>query len=376
MLVGAIWIIVGTIISATSTTMAQLTVGRFILGSGVQFMTVAAPAYAIEIAPPHWRGRCTGLYNCGWFAGAVPAACITYGTQFINNSYAWKVPLILQSVASVIVVFSVWFIPESPRYLFVKAQDEKAIEFLVRYHGDGNRNSRLVLLEIEEIRESIRQDAIDKAKPWWDYSPFFTHNGRWRAAQAIMMGVFGQFSGNGLGYFNIQIYKLIGVDSQSQQLGYQILYQVVGAIGALTAVALTDRMPRRPVLIYGTFGVACLLAINAGLTNAIAINQAANDGQITNKNYARGALAFYFLFQTFYSFTYTPLQGVVPAEALDTTLRAKGLALYGFAVGCVGFINTYAGPIALANITYKYIYVFVGWDVIEAILWYFFWYVP
>ncbi|ERS97067.1 uncharacterized protein SPSK_02356 [Sporothrix schenckii 1099-18] len=371
MLVGAIGIIIGSIVTATSGTMAQLTVGRFILGSGVQFMTVAAPAYAIEIAPPHWRGRCTGLYNCGWFAGAVPAACITYGTQFINSSYAWKVPLILQNLASVIVVFSVWFIPESPRFLFAKARDDEAIDFLVTYHGNGNRQSRLVLLEIEEIRESIRQDAVDKAKPWWDYSPFFTHNGRWRAAQAIMMGVFGQFSGNGLGYFNVQIYKLIGVDSQSQQLGYQILYQVVGAIGALTAVSLTDRMPRRPVLIYGTFGVACLLAINAGLTNAIANDQAAHGGVITNKNNARGALAFYFLFQTFYSFTYTPLQGVVPAEALDTTLRAKGLALYGFAVGAVGFINTYAGPIALANITYKYIYVFVGWDVVEAILWYF-----
>jgi hypothetical protein len=32
----------------------------------------------------------------------------------------------------------------------------------------------------------------------------------------------------------------------------------------------------------------------------------------------------------------------------------------------------FAGPIALENIGYKYVYVFVGWDVVESGLWYFF----
>lgn len=60
MFIGAWVIIVGAIIACTSSTIAQLTVARFILGSGISIMTVAAPAYAIEIAPAHWRGRCTG----------------------------------------------------------------------------------------------------------------------------------------------------------------------------------------------------------------------------------------------------------------------------------------------------------------------------
>jgi MFS family permease len=57
---GAWVIIIGAIIAATSSKLAQLIVGRFILGVGIQVMTVAAPAYAVEIAPPHWRGRCAG----------------------------------------------------------------------------------------------------------------------------------------------------------------------------------------------------------------------------------------------------------------------------------------------------------------------------
>jgi hypothetical protein len=41
----------------------------------------------------------------------------------------------------------------------------------------------------------------------------------------------------------------------------------------------------------------------------------------------------------------------------------------------MGFINTFCTPIANKSIGYKYIYIFVGWDIIESILWYLFWYV-
>jgi MFS family permease len=60
MFVGGIVIIVGMIIISTSHALAQFVIGRFILGLGIAVMTVAAPAYAIEIAPPHWRGRAAG----------------------------------------------------------------------------------------------------------------------------------------------------------------------------------------------------------------------------------------------------------------------------------------------------------------------------
>jgi len=75
MFAGGFVIIIGMIIASTSHGVPQLVVGRFVLGFGIAIMTVAAPAvsgsgpgmtdaaddqYSIEIAPPHWRGRCTG----------------------------------------------------------------------------------------------------------------------------------------------------------------------------------------------------------------------------------------------------------------------------------------------------------------------------
>jgi len=372
MFTGGCIIILGMIIISTTNTLAQLVVGRFVLGLGIAVMTVAAPAYAVEVAPPHWRGRCTGFYNCGWFGGAIPAAIITFGTNYMDNDYSWRIPLILQAFACVIVMTGVFFIPESPRWLVANGREEEALAFLIKYHGNGKSDSRLVRLEIEEMREGIAQDGIDKT--WWDYRPFLlSHSGRWRLAQVLMISIFGQFSGNGLGYFNTIIFEGIGVTDVPTQLGYNILNQVLSAIGALTAVSLTDRMPRRKVLVIGTFMCAVALATNSGLS-AMLDKQKTETGSI-DLNYGKGALASYFLFNIIFSFTYTPLQGAIPTEALETTTRAKGLALSGFIVNGMGFINMFAGPIALDNIGYKYIFVFVGWDIVESIIWFLFGYV-
>ncbi|WWC73874.1 uncharacterized protein I206_107846 [Kwoniella pini CBS 10737] len=329
MLGGSFVIITGMIIAATAKHVAQFVVARFVLGFGIAIMTVAAPAYSIEIAPPHWRGRCTGFYNCGWFGGSIPAAAVTYGCNNINSNLSWQLPLIFQAFACLIVIVGVWFIPESPRYLIANGREDEAFQFLVAYHGGGDPNSKLVALEIEEMRENIKIDGTDKV--WWDYRPLFTtHNGRWRMAQVIMIGVFGQFSGNGLGYFNTVIYNNLGIHSVPQQLGYNLLNSVVSAIGALTATSLTDRMPRRPVLVFGTLACAITLGINSGLSAKLD-----SQGENVSKSVAQGALAAYFLFNIVNSFTYTPLQGVLPCEALDTNIRAKGLAAYGFIVNAV-----------------------------------------
>jgi hypothetical protein len=114
------------------------------------------------------------------------------------------------------------------------------------------------------------------------------------------------------------------------------------------------------------------MGINAGVSEPL-IKQTAS-GNI-NKTYGQTAVAFYYLFNFVFSFTYTPLQGVIPAEALETTTRAKGLALSGFMVSCISFVSQYASPIGLHNISTHYFWIFVGWDLFESLCWYLFGYV-
>ncbi|KAL7416185.1 hypothetical protein BDY24DRAFT_413086 [Mrakia frigida] len=154
----------------------------------------------------------------------------------------------------------------------------------------------------------------------------------------------------------------------------------ISAIAAVTAACLTDRMPRRPVLISGTLGSALCLLIHAVLSLKWAQQDTTPDpsrpGEViyVNPNLALGqtAVTFFFLFKVVFSFSYTPLQGAYPAECLESTARAKGMGISGFIVSGIGFINQFAGPIALQNIKNSYAFVFVGWDCVEALCWYLF----
>lgn len=132
-------------------------------------------------------------------------------------------------------------------------------------------------------------------------------------------------------------------------------------------------MPRIKTLTIGTLlCVLCLLG--NGLCSTFWAKQPVDAlGNVINPNLKLGqaGVAFNFLFGAVFSFSYTPLQGLYVAENLETTARAKGMAFSGVLVNLIGFINTYAGPIALKNIKSNYIYVFVGWDLIEAACWWF-----
>jgi len=308
----------------------------------------------------------TALYNTGWSGGAIPAAAIVYCTRTMPNNWSWRIPLIVQAVPASFVCILVWFLPETPRWLFMQSREEEAIAFMVKYHGNNNPDSEMVKLEIAEFRAGIDLNGSDKR--WWDYSGLFkTHSSRWRIFMVITMGIFGQMSGNGLGYYNLQIYQAIGFDTK-MQFAMNLINACLAALVSWVAVSLSDRMPRRKVLVIGTFTCAVLLGCNAGLSAKWASYSKGTE----NHDVGKLAAAFFFLFNQAYAFTYTPLQSLYPAEVLETTSRAKGVSIKIMVISLTSFINLYCIPIGLKNIQWRFMLVYTFWDCFEAVFWYFF----
>ncbi|QRV86999.1 Sugar (and other) transporter [Ceratobasidium sp. AG-Ba] len=365
MCIGAIIICVGTAVMASAMGTGQFMAGRFILGFGFSILGTASGPYCIEISPPQWRGRIAGFYGCGWFGGAILAAAITLKTSEINSDLSWRLPVVLQAVVPFIVLCAVYLMPESPRWLIANSRDEEARTFLVRYHGGGDPASPLVLLEWNEFKEDIAIDGTDKR--WWDYSGLIsTRSARWRSFMVLLMAIFGQFTATGLGYYNTEIFKAVGYDDYMQFV-LNLVATLVWAFAAVCGTAVSDHIPRRKILVTSTFLCAVTLAIYGGLSAQWA--QAPDDAK--NLHVGRGAIAAYVWFGIVNSFAYCPLLAVYPLECLQTNNRAKGMSMYVFVVNCTTFIVVYTTPIGLQNLAYKMIFIFVGWDLIETILWYF-----
>jgi MFS family permease len=162
MFVGAVIIVVGTIVQALSPTEGQFLAGRFVLGFGVSFCAVSAPTYVSEMAHPKWRGTITGLYNCLWWVGAIIASWTVWGCSFIEGDKGWRIPVWLQMVTSGIVILGVFVIPESPRWLVANDRHEQAAKVLATYHGEGDVNHPIVQLQLREMTSQISSEASDK----------------------------------------------------------------------------------------------------------------------------------------------------------------------------------------------------------------------
>lgn len=101
MFVGGWVIIIGSIVISTAMTLPQFVVGRFILGLGIQIMVVSAPAYAVEISPPHWRGRAVGEYFD--LAGkeklyTIPVLMLEQASTTVGGSVAPSLPPLSHTV--------------------------------------------------------------------------------------------------------------------------------------------------------------------------------------------------------------------------------------------------------------------------------------
>lgn len=97
---------------------------------------------------------------------------VTFGSNYIDNNYSWRIPLILQAAPCAFVVGIVFTLPESPRYLMANGKETEALAFLTKYHGGGDPNAKLVQLELLEFQEGIALDGIDKR--WWDCESLIT----------------------------------------------------------------------------------------------------------------------------------------------------------------------------------------------------------
>ncbi|KAM5386634.1 hypothetical protein ACJZ2D_000597 [Fusarium nematophilum] len=316
MFAGAVIIIIGTCVQATSRAMPQFMGGRFLLGFGVSYCCIAAPTYVSELAHPKWRGTLTGFYNCMWPVGAIIAGWVTYGSAFIDGDNGWRIPVWIQLVTSGIVTVFAFFLPESR---------------------------------------------------WWDYRELWnSHSNRRRLICVVGMAIMGQASGNSLSsYYLVTMMNTAGITEEKKVLALNATNSVLGLLGSLVGARLTDRVGRRPLLIYSIIFCSFIFAVLT-VTSKLAFDDR------TNTHAANTTIAFVFLFGVVFSVGWTAQQSMYIAETLTTSTRAKGTALGNWASSAISLVLAYSSGPAFEKIGFYFYLVFVFWDLLEAVFIYFF----
>jgi len=306
----------------------------------------------------------TSLYNSLWYSGAIIAAWTTFGSFRINNTWAWRLPSLLQGVPSVIQVLLVLFAPESPRWLVSKGREAEALRTLAYYHADGNDQDPVVQFEFNEIKAALEFDRTVAANVGWK-SLIATPGNRKRMRIIIALAFFSQWSGNGLlSYYLSKVLDQIGITSSSTQLLINGVLQIWSFIWALYASYAVNRLGRRFL-----FLASCGLMLLFYIAQAICFAEYAQHGTAAA---GHAVIAFIFLFSSAYALAFSPLVISYTVEILPFNLRAKGLCLFNFVVSLALIFNQYVNPIALGAIGWKYYLVYVCWLACEFVfLWFF-----
>ncbi|KZT52563.1 general substrate transporter [Calocera cornea HHB12733] len=364
MLIGNLCLVTGAVITANANSMSMFIGGRFLTGLGTSTAGVSARSYLAEITSPATRGRYIGLLNSFFYVGQIIASGIAIPTGRYDDNMAWRAPIYVQGLPAVINVALVLWLPESPRWLYTRGKTELATKILAKYHTKNNDvNSPIIQLQLAEIEEYISLDGSDKR--WWDFKRLFkTRADRYRIWLVTLVAAGSSWAGNGLvtNYLTILLNQA-GITDPDRQRVLNFVNSVTSFIGALLGTASVDYLGRRTIVLTAIFACGAGMLIIAGLLSTAGSNVAQ----------ANAGISFIFLFMVFFSFGWTPMQALYPAEVMSYEGRAKGLAWYTLISQATNCVNTFAMPVALANITWKTYIIFGVFDLaLLGIVWYYF----
>lgn len=180
------------------------------------------------------------------------------------------------------------------------------------------------MFEYAEIKETLRLEYLFKKQS--SYLDFFrTKGNRYRFFLIATLGLFSQWSGNGLTsyYFSI-IMDSIGVTDTDTQFKINGSLTIMSLIISVSCAFLIDKVGRRPLFLVATSGMLICFTLWTVCTALFDLHN--------NLAAGKAVIAFIFLFSASYAFAWSGLLVAYTVEILPFKLRAKGLMVMNFFV--------------------------------------------
>jgi MFS transporter, SP family, xylose:H+ symportor len=316
---------------------------RFIGGVAVGASSVVGPMYISEISPAHLRGRLAGSFQLNIVLGIF----VAYITNYFfagSGEDSWRWMLGVMMVPAGIFAILVRTIPESPRWLILNHETEKAIPIMNRI-GEVNTQQA-----IEDIRASVTDIKEKLFQPRYSKPIMF----------AVILAMFNQLSGiNAIIYYAPRIFEMAGFDTANAFL-QPIYIGAANLLFTLLAMTMIDRFGRKKLLIIGSFGMIFFLGMTA---------YAFKDPGVANPN-----VIWYLIgFIAFFAFSQGAVIWVFISEIFPNSVRSQGGSLGSFTHWIMAAIISWTFPIIVEGSDMGGYYSFVFYTLMMALHLFFVW---
>lgn len=225
---------------------------RIIGGLGIGIASMNAPMYIAEIAPPSKRGNLVSYYQLAVVIGFFAVFLATY---FIGNSlteaeniqFGWRQMFWSELIPSFIFLTLLFFVPRSPRWLYLKGNDKEALMVLNKLLGADEAK-----MESENILKSLHQEK-NTGGPKINY---FSKSILTIIIIGSVLSILQQFTGiNAVLYYGSDIFEKALGYGKDDVLKQQVLLAFINLIFTFVAMATVDKFGRKPLIYIGSIGM-------------------------------------------------------------------------------------------------------------------------
>ncbi len=292
---------------------------RVLGGIGVGMASAICPMYIAEMSPSNMRGRLVSwnqfaiifgqlvVYAVNMFILGDHVAPImdqvSLGISKVLNpeesvwmtEVGWRYMFVSEAIPAGLFTILVCFIPETPRYLTMSGQEDKALNVLTRINGES---------QAQVILADIKSTTVQKREKLFAYGKLVVFVG-------IMLSVFQQIIGiNAVLYYGPRIFGEIGA---TKPFAYTLLMGVINILFTLLAIFTVEKWGRKPLLISGSIG----MAIGAFLVAFTFGNDAAK----------LCTLIGIMLYSASFMMSWGPICWVLISEIFPNTIRSQAVAI-------------------------------------------------
>lgn len=353
MKIAAVLFFVSAVGTAIAPNLPILIIGRIVGGFGVGIASVIAPAYIAETSPARIRGRLGSLQQLAIVSGIFLSLLVDWLLAELAGGAdqplwlgleAWRWMFLCMAVPAVVYGVLANTIPESPRFLIAQQRIPEARKVLTALLGEKNLE-----IKINRIRATLDRDT----KPSWK-DLVKPGGGLWPIVWiGLFLSIFQQAVGiNVIFYYSNDLWQAVGFP-ESASFGISVFTSVINILTTLIAIALVDKIGRKPLLLIGSVGMAISLGAMAVCFGTADVNAA---GKLELVGIAGPvALVAANLFVIAFGMSWGPVVWVLLGEMFPNRIRAAALSLAAAGQWAMNWVITVSFP-ALAAFSLGFAY--------------------